>query len=183
VLIFISGGVRSGKSALGERVACTLAKENRKIYLATAQHYDEEMTRRIQNHQRQRKGKGFVTLDRSRDIAQERDFFNKQDTVLLDCLGTLLANELFSQTQPVSSREIAEKISQDILNLKHQVEHMIIISNEVFSDGILYPEMIEDYLKILGQLHITLVRHSDAALECTYGSYQIQKGAIEIGCI
>lgn len=177
MLIFISGAVRSGKSALGESLASALAKDQRKIYLATARHYDREMTKRIRFHQQQRAGKGFLTVERCRDIGQGNAYFNygQQDTVLLDCLGTLLMNEYFDFTQS-NPQIIQDKLVKDILSLKGQVSNLIIISNEVFSDGISYDKPVEEYMKILGGLHIALVQHSDTAIECAYSGYQLHKG-------
>lgn len=177
MLVFISGAVRSGKSALGESLASALARDRRKIYLATARHYDGEMTRRIRIHQQQRAGKGFVTVERCRDIGQGNAYFNyeQQDTVLLDCLGTLLMNEYFDSTQN-NFQTIQDKLVKDILSLKEQVSNLIIISNEVFSDGISYDKPVEEYIRILGGLHIALVQHSDAAIECAYSCYEIHKG-------
>ena len=63
MLLFISGGVRSGKSTLGEKFANELASGN-KIYLATSKAYDEEMKQRIYKHQKDRENKGFFTIEK-----------------------------------------------------------------------------------------------------------------------
>ncbi len=55
MLIFLSGGVRSGKSALGERLIERYAR-GRKIYLATSKICDEEMERRVARHREDRAG-------------------------------------------------------------------------------------------------------------------------------
>ena len=58
--LLLSGGCRSGKSALAVRWAEAQAPE--RLFLATATIHDEEMRRRVQRHQRER-GAGWHTLE------------------------------------------------------------------------------------------------------------------------
>ncbi|KUO59419.1 MAG: hypothetical protein APF84_07610 [Gracilibacter sp. BRH_c7a] len=190
MLVFISGGVRSGKSSLGEKLAVSLAGENRKIYLATARHYDDEITKRIQVHQQNRTGKNFLTIDKSWDIGSVVTALDVNDTVIVDCLGTLLANEMFERPERTSSKssfepnnskqltlEIStEKILADLYRIYDRVSNLIVVSNEVFSDGIQYPNPTETYIHTLAQLHIKLVEASDTAIECMYSGYLCHKG-------
>jgi len=199
VLIFISGGVRSGKSSLGEKLAVSLAGENRKIYLAAARHYDEEITKRIKVHQQNRAGKDFLTIDKSQDIGEVAVTLEAADTVILDCLGTLLANELFDRpelssvsdsgtsseqqkSQPSSSdsEQIGEKILADLYLIYDKVANLIVVSNEVFTDGVQYAKSTEGYIQTLAKLHIKLVEVSDGAIECLYSRYQCHKGREQI---
>ena len=55
-IIFITGGVRSGKSRFAQEIAKKFAGS--KAYLATAQALDAEMQRRISRHQKSRPGPG-----------------------------------------------------------------------------------------------------------------------------
>lgn len=181
MLVFISGGVRSGKSSLGEKLAVSLAGANRKIYLATARHYDEEITKRIQIHQQNRKDKGFLTLDKSSAIGEVEPLLEPKDTVMLDCLGTLLANEMFeesSYSEPSRTVLIRNKILTDLLRIQNRVTNLIVISNEVFADGVRYDKAIEAYIRTLAELHIKLAQASDTAIECVYSGYQCYKGRV-----
>ncbi|ADY57171.1 cobalbumin biosynthesis protein [Syntrophobotulus glycolicus DSM 8271] len=177
MLIFISGGVRSGKSALGEKLAAALAKERRKIYLATARDEDKEMAERICLHRRQRADKGFISVDRSVNITGDIPFFQPEDTVLLDCLGILLANELFcADRNPRQPAVVGKRILKEIISLNRRVSNLIIVSNELFSDGIEYDRPVEDYIRTLARLHREIVLHGDIAIECVYTGYQCHKG-------
>ncbi|KHF30608.1 Bifunctional adenosylcobalamin biosynthesis protein CobP [Anoxybacillus sp. BCO1] len=56
MIVFISGGVRSGKSSFAEQWAKTMVEATHSLhYIATAMRTDEEMEARIAHHQKQRK--------------------------------------------------------------------------------------------------------------------------------
>jgi len=177
MLVFISGGVRSGKSTLGERLATDLATD-RKIYLATAKYADEEMLRRIEKHRKDREHKGFVTMEKSEDI--DGLVFSRTDTVLLDCLGTLTSNEMFRDIGQECTGEFMERVTDKIfaalMSINGSVRNLIVISNEVFSDGIPYDPATEGYISVLGALHVRLAKAADRAVECACGFHIVHKG-------
>lgn len=179
MLIFISGGVRSGKSTLGEKLADEISKGDI-VYLATSKAYDEEMVLRIAAHQKNRENKGFITIEKSHNVGEIASKLKSTDTVLLDCLGTLTANEMFADSSKVYDEklkeEVVEKIFSDIIKINSAVSNLIIISNEIFSDGITYDPSTENYLEVLGSLHIKIANISDRAIECAYGSKTVHKG-------
>lgn len=175
MLIFISGGVRSSKSALGEKLADELRiPDGDKIYFATSMSYDDEMELRIMKHQSDRASKGFKTIEAPLNISASLGEISITDTVLLDCLGTLTANEMFSDYTIVYDESmksaLVEKIFGDILSLVNAAANVIVISNDIFSSGITYDPATEDYIDVLGRLHVRLAAISDRAVECVYGT-------------
>ena len=172
MLLFISGGVRSGKSTLGEQLVHELATDDQ-IYLATSKTYDEEMELRIQKHQKNRAKKGFTTIEKSENIGEIIPNLKKTDTVLMDCLGTLVANEMFYdysiKYDDKLKNKVIEKIYSDIVKINEAVSNLIVISNEIFSSGITYDEATEYYIEVIGQLHIKLAAIADKAIECVFG--------------
>ncbi len=64
-IILITGGARSGKSEYAETRAAQLG--HRRVYVATAEAKDEEMTRRIAEHQK-RRGKEWTTIEEPLDL-------------------------------------------------------------------------------------------------------------------
>ncbi len=182
MLIFISGGVRSGKSTLGEKLANELADGN-KIYLATSKAYDDEMRRRIHRHQADRAQKGFLTIEKSENIGEIVTELNSSDTVLMDCLGNLVANEMFhgddSDCNPQVKMEITERIYADVIKINAAVKNLIVISNEVFSSGISYDPATEAYIEVLGQLHIKIAAAAQQAIECVFGNTMYHKGEVQ----
>ena len=138
------------------------------IYAAV---YDEEMESRILHHKEQRMGKGFVTIERNRNIGNAAEELNGTDTVLLDCLGNLLANEMFGGGDP-------DAIFGDVCRINDTVENLIIISNDVFSDGCRYSESVMRYIDKLAELHKQIVKEADVAIESIFGNYVYHKGRL-----
>lgn len=183
MLIFISGGVRSGKSDLGEKYTQLLSKKalGRRIYLATAKVFDEEMARRVRRHKKIREGKGYITIEQSENISKIKNRLQKSDTVLLDCLGTLTANEMFGEDGAeyggAAKEELSQRIFSEIMAVNAACGNLIVISNEVFSSGDDYEEPTKAYIEVLGSLHIKIAAAADTVVECAFGHSIFHKGA------
>lgn len=93
-ITFVLGGARSGKSDFAENIAEKALKK--RLYIATAQAFDDEMRTRIAVHQARRNG--WQTLEVPLDLPQALSEHKKAgDIVLVDCLtvwlGNLMAHE------------------------------------------------------------------------------------------
>ena len=165
VLVFISGAARSGKSEWAETYALSLADGKKLVYIATARADDPEMRRRVALHQASRRDKGFETLERYTGVGGVVSQISLDSTVLLECLGTLLANEMFSDSPLFNVR----KIFDDVLSLRARAANLLVVSNDIFSDGISYDELTEKYRQALGALHVMLAGAADLAVECVAG--------------
>ena len=62
----VIGAAASGKSAYAESLC--LGHDGPRVYLATMEPFGEEGARRIARHRALREGKGFSTLERTRDV-------------------------------------------------------------------------------------------------------------------
>jgi adenosylcobinamide kinase/adenosylcobinamide-phosphate guanylyltransferase len=179
VFVFVSGAARSGKSAWAEAYALSKADAcTPLVYLATARVCDQEMAARVSLHQKARKGKGFETLERDCDVSGVIPRLSSSATVLLECLGTLLANEMFGHggnENAAVSGEKGEKIYGEILLLRTKAAHLVVVSNDVFSDGVSYDAETERYRQTLGALHVRLADEADLAVECACGQARIAR--------
>ena len=133
MLVVVTGGSGSGKSAFAEETVLSFG-EARRIYIATMQAFDEESHRRIRRHRHMRAGKGFETIERYTEL--DELLIPKDCVVLLECMSNLVANEMFREGG--FHPEVAEKITEGVKNLLSQAKHVVIVTNEIFSDGILY---------------------------------------------
>ncbi|TYS42932.1 bifunctional adenosylcobinamide kinase/adenosylcobinamide-phosphate guanylyltransferase [Bacillus infantis] len=164
-LIFITGGVRSGKSTFAEKTAASraAASNGRLHYIAAGKSSDEEMAERILLHQKQRdeSGSGWRTWEQPARIGELAAAFTKQDVLLLDCLTTLLNNELFGTggrwESPEFQEEVKERILADIHSLKESAGALIIVSNEVQYEPFEAGSVSHIYARLLGRLHQRIV--------------------------
>lgn len=162
MLTLVSGGAASGKSEFAESIAVKCGE--RKIYIATMQVSDDEGRRRVARHRAMRREVGFETLEcpRNLDLAEVPDGC----TVLLECLSNLTANECFGG---VGFDSAEERILSGIELLKKNVGCVIVVTNELFSDGTLYNTEIMRYLNLLASLNRSIAAEADQVIEVVCG--------------
>jgi len=124
-IIYVTGGARSGKSSFALRLALPYEK---KVFVATAEPFDDEMRQRICKHQDER-GKQFITLEEP--LYPERALENLPagtDVVLFDCL-TVWAGNLMHYLE--EDGMINERIILFLEVLCSLPCDIILVSNEV----------------------------------------------------
>ena len=175
MIVLVIGGSGSGKSEYAERLTLRLAGDTPRVYLATMQVWDAECRARIAKHRRQRAGRGFVTVERSRNlVGLDPSALDSSGTILLEDLGNLAANELYA---PGATPDRAYK--SILAGLEHLVavsRHLVIVSNEVGTGGEVYAGETQIYLQLLGHLHQALAGRADAVCEVVAGLPQYYKG-------
>ncbi len=179
MLHLITGGSASGKSLYGERMAVETQKAFR-YYLATMRPWGEEGRKRVLRHQEQRAGKGFETMEAYHCLEMRAlQTKSRADTViLLECMSNLVANELFEAGG--SDEEIARRIQEGIRYLQRCAEIVIVVTNEVFSDGAEYEAETMRYIRLLGQVNQRLASMADQVTEVVYGiAVRIKEGSEE----
>jgi adenosylcobinamide kinase/adenosylcobinamide-phosphate guanylyltransferase len=133
----ILGGARSGKSQLAETRAA--ASGLHVIYVATAQAFDGEMTRRIAHH-RARRPPDWGLIETPLDLAATLRRHAATDVCLLvDCLTLWLSNLLFAgeaaRQAEAGKAVVCPRLTgeiQDLLDTLPQLPgHIVLVSNEV----------------------------------------------------
>lgn len=163
----IIGGSGSGKSAYAEQLVCKIAEPQSRYYLATMQVYGAEGKERVARHRKARAGKGFRTIERTRDVA-DAELENREATLLLECMSNLVANEMFDGEQQRSRTDVVTKLCRDIGALAAKVENLVIVTNNVFEDGICYDEGTMEYIRALAEINRWLLIRSDVMTEIVY---------------
>ncbi|MGL4847760.1 MAG: bifunctional adenosylcobinamide kinase/adenosylcobinamide-phosphate guanylyltransferase [Clostridium sp.] len=180
MIIFISGGSKSGKSKIGEDFSKKLHKSGDLIYLATMKPMGNEDLERIENHKKDRIGTEFKAYEMQQDILKLKEVIKREDTVLLDSLTSLMANEMFKGELLLEeervSKGINEKIFSEIEELSKDVKNLIVVSDYIFSEAIVYDKMTEEYRKNLGYLNRKVSEIADISIYVTYGMIEIFKG-------
>nr|WP_295972852.1 bifunctional adenosylcobinamide kinase/adenosylcobinamide-phosphate guanylyltransferase [uncultured Bacillus sp.] len=184
-IIFITGGVRSGKSRFAERCAEEVWRQpgsGRLIYIASMQASDQEMKKRIIRHQedRQQSGLEWRTWEKAFSIGELAPFFRSDDVVLLDCLTTWLNNELFFSKDRWKDKEFLDHLFEQMLagisQISRCVKALIIVSNEVMNEPIKEDDLILTYIKLLGGLHQAIVAECLQAYMVEMGIPVLMKG-------
>lgn len=166
MLSLVTGGSGSGKSEYAEMLitadrdaACEL------IYIATMKPFDAECEKRIERHQQMRKHKGFRTIECYEDI--HKLDIPKGAFILLECMSNLLANELY--TMNIKTKNTAAHIMKGIAHILNECGHLVVVTNEVFSDGISYDEETVKYIKDLAAINCKLGEIADSVTEVVCG--------------
>ncbi|WP_227936140.1 bifunctional adenosylcobinamide kinase/adenosylcobinamide-phosphate guanylyltransferase [Alkalihalobacillus deserti] len=188
MIVFISGGVRSGKSQYAEQRALQLSsQQNAQLYyIATSHVYDQEMKSRVEKHQQQRirSGANWKVYEQPREIDQLLPLFQNGDVILLDCLTTLLSNELFAGWETNEDkwknddfiREVETKIKRLFTTIATSSYFVFIVSNELAYDVPLNEQGSNVYIKVLGRIHQFIVSLATEAILVENGLACFKKG-------
>ncbi len=174
----ITGGSGSGKSEYAEKLACRLADEEtrrkknpvQKLYLATMLDDGNEARERITRHRSLREGKGFITVEAPYGMKSKETY----DIVLLECVSNLAANLMFGKQMKV--KEMAAEILKQVKRLSETCPHVIVVSNEVFSDGVLYDRETMEYVQAIGLVNRRLAQLAEHVCEVVYSIPVYMKG-------
>lgn len=171
MMSLIIGGSGSGKSEYAESRICAIAVDGKKYYLAAMQVYGEEGKRRVERHRKLRAGKGFLTIEQpvSADLALQYIDELESASVLLECMTNLAANEMFMESGIRPEKEVVKKITDEITNLHAQVKNLVIVTGNVFEDGIRYDEGTMAYIAALGTINRRLAEMADEVVEVVAG--------------
>lgn len=175
MIILITGGSKCGKSSDAEKILDGFPGE--KYYIAAMEPWGDDALRAIARHREMRRGKGFLTIERPREIGSlELPDNGLPRCALLECLTTLCANEMFT---PAGITDPSKKIVAGIKKLSEQAEKLVIVTNEVSSDGIEYPAETMDYIRIMSRLNSAVAELSDTVTECVCGIPLVLKGELK----
>jgi len=174
MLILVTGGSGSGKSEYAEFLVLKLHRKPY-LYLATMYPFDEECDKRIERHRKMRKAKEFTTLECYTNIAKAD--VKGYRTVLLECMSNLVANEIY-QDEGAKEHTI-DAVLDGVKQISGQCEHLIIVTNEIFSDGHAYEKETVRYQRYLGEINQRLAELADVVVEVAYSVPLLYKGSLE----
>ena len=64
---------------------------------------------------------------------------------------------------------MAQILTNDILDLQKRTKTLMIVTNDIFSDGLFYGVETEAYRAVLGQVNKNLAKEADQVTEVVYG--------------
>ncbi len=187
MITLVTGGSGSGKSAYAESLLSSC--EGIRYYIATMQIYDAEGEKKVERHRKLRAGKGFLTIESPMNVGKIRfacageaeqaqyrqgaerkvqGSFGKK-SALLECMSNLTANEMFTKDGMKSEEEVVEKIVSEIQTISKKLDNLVIVTNNVFEDGVIYDAGTMEYLRALGRINAALARLADRVAEVVVG--------------
>ena len=187
MITLVTGGSGSGKSAYAESLLSSC--EGIRYYIATMQIYDAEGEKKVERHRKLRAGKGFLTIESPinvgkiqfacageaeqaqyrQEVERKVQGSSEKKSALLECVSNLTANEMFTKDGMKSEEEVVEKIVSEIQTLSQKLDNLVIVTNNVFEDGVIYDAGTMEYLKALGRINAALARLADRVAEVVVG--------------
>ncbi|MCD8364220.1 MAG: bifunctional adenosylcobinamide kinase/adenosylcobinamide-phosphate guanylyltransferase [Clostridiales bacterium] len=164
MILFVTGGSGSGKSEYAE-ARCAELNTGRMLYVATMEPSGREGKLRVKRHRRLRAGKGFETLECYTHL--EAADIPDHAVVLLECLSNLTANEMYSANG--RKDDVVGFVMKGVSHLAKKAEHLVIVTNNVFGDGISYDDSTVKYQRYLAQVNAQAAAIADEVTEVVAG--------------
>ncbi|MFQ5963304.1 MAG: bifunctional adenosylcobinamide kinase/adenosylcobinamide-phosphate guanylyltransferase [Candidatus Scalinduaceae bacterium] len=171
-ITFIIGGARSGKSTFAMKLA---SKYEHVCYVATAdssqtsQINDDEMVKRIQDHQKNRPA-NWETIEAPLDLDKAiSNLDGKLEVVLIDCITLYITNMLLNSRKTEEEKHIIDAINSLCLVCKKISPHVIIVSNEVGYGIVPHNPLSRKFRDIAGYANQLIAREADSVFLVTAG--------------
>jgi len=173
--VFISGGCKNGKSFYAQHLAKQQQSGRNLYYVATMAAVDNEDNGRITRHQTDRDGWGFTTIEQHCNIENILDTCDHNGSFLLDSLTALLANEMFLPDGSICETA-HEKIADGLAQILNKINHIVVVSDYIYSGAFIYDPFTEMYRKSLASLDRLAARLCDVVLEVVNTQVVVHKG-------
>lgn len=170
----VIGGAASGKSEYAEGLVL-LSPHRSRYYIATMEPFDDEGRARVEKHRKMRADKQFETVECYTGLSSA--CLRPQGAVLLECVGNLAANELYSPGGAGNRTGAFTAIVDGVDTLFAQCADLVVVSNEVFTGGDRYAEGTDDYMRLVADVNRALAQRADRVCEVVCGLPRYYKGA------
>ncbi len=155
MITFITGGSGSGKTSLALKLASSYSK---KIYIATAEHTDVEMTEKINLHKQER-DKTYETVEEPVYLSKAlQNADKKSDIIIIDCITFWTNNLIYYK------KDIFEQFNLFLSSLKNSTQNVIIVSNEISLCIIPAEKTTRNYVKYLTFINKKIAEISDKVI-------------------
>jgi adenosylcobinamide kinase/adenosylcobinamide-phosphate guanylyltransferase len=165
--VLIGGGARSGKSAFALQLA--LAQGERRVFVATAEAFDDEMRQRIAAHAAER-GAQFATVEAPLELesalAELCSRAAEIDVVVIDCLTLWLSNLLLAGLSAERIEARVEALAQLVSAAPLPV---LLVSNEVGMGLVPETPLGRVFRDVTGRAHQRLARAAGSIYLATLG--------------
>ncbi|PIE13376.1 MAG: bifunctional adenosylcobinamide kinase/adenosylcobinamide-phosphate guanylyltransferase [Rhodobacterales bacterium] len=150
-LTLILGGIASGKSAFAETVVTRAGLP--RVYLATAQAFDDEMRAKLDRH-RARRGPDWQTIEDPLDAAARLSEMTPGRIVLLDCATMWLSNHMLADS------DVEKERARLLSALAQCPAPVVVVSNEIGLSGIAENALARRFANEQGRLNQSLAEQA-----------------------
>ncbi len=175
-LVLVGGGARSGKSSFA--LARAQALGARRLFIATAERSDDEMSDRIDRHRADRAGAGFDTLEEPRALPEALAAEREHDVVLVDCVTIWISNMLVGGA---TADAVQERIGALLGALARRRAHVVMVSNEVGMGLVPETPLGRGFRDLTGFAHQRLAAVADELYLAAMGALlRLRPGPVEV---
>lgn len=167
-MTLVLGGARSGKSRHAQDLAEALG--TRRVFVATAQAFDAEMTERIARHRADRDA-CWSTIEAPIDLSQAIAAADAPDAaVLVDCLTLWASNMLLGE------EDIDARLDDLIAAAAARRGHLILVANEVGLGIVPDNALARRFRDVAGTINQRVARYADDVIFVAAGLPLALKG-------
>ncbi len=159
MLVFVTGGARSGKSAAAVEAARNSGRPV--TFVATATAGDDEMADRIARHRAERPT-DWATIEAAIDLGSALVGADPAACVLVDCLSLWVSNLLMADDD-LSVASLDRAVDDVLRACRARSGPTIVVSNEVGSGIVPDNQLARAYRDLLGRANQRVAREADAA--------------------
>ncbi|MBW2659498.1 MAG: bifunctional adenosylcobinamide kinase/adenosylcobinamide-phosphate guanylyltransferase [Deltaproteobacteria bacterium] len=168
-LILVTGGARSGKSSYALATAEDLSEK--RLFVATCPHLDEEMSLRVERHKRERQNRGWQTVEEPTDLAHVfAEDAGSFDVVLIDCITLWVNNILYGSGEDnVDDYMIRDLCSLWLDSAANFTGVVICVTNEVGMGVVPENRLARKYRDLVGTCNQLLGEKADEVILVSCG--------------
>ncbi|NHQ74055.1 bifunctional adenosylcobinamide kinase/adenosylcobinamide-phosphate guanylyltransferase [Roseovarius gahaiensis] len=168
-LTMVLGGAASGKSAFAESLVVQTGRS--RVYLATAQAFDDEMQAKVDRH-RDMRGSGWLTVEAPLDPGAALRDTDASQIVLLDCATMWLSNQMLAES------DLAHAQNALMAALSDCPAPVVIVSNEVGLSVVPENALARRFREAQGRLNQALAAQAGLVVNVIAGLPQVLKGQL-----
>lgn len=168
-LSMVIGGARSGKSRLAETLVTCAGLP--RIYVATADAWDDEMRARIAAHQQDRGG-NWTTVEAPRDLCAALAAVPAGHVVLVDCATLWLTNQMLADA------DLEAETAALLAALGVCATPVVVVTNEVGWSIVPENALARRFRDAQGRLNQRLADEADLVVAVIAGLPMVLKGKL-----
>ena len=166
-LSVILGGARSGKSRLAERIVTATGRQ--RVYIATAEAWDDEMRDRIAHH-RDSRGPGWREVEAPHDLPAALATVQPDEVVLVDCATLWLTNRMLAEA------DLPAEVQRLLAGLAACRAPVVVVTNEVGQGIVPDNALARRFRDEQGRLNQALAAQADLVVAVFAGLPMVLKG-------